>query len=151
MEIIEKVKKMDNIPSYTKRIILAIQLLQTVFEMSKDKDAKDDVQQELLDIQKYLGSDQMKASDDDEKNMKANVILTEAIQTSFPMMCDIMSGQTRPQKKHMDIKGIKSELVSSYLTAMEQGSDEIASLNINQWIQMNHIVVNEEMSSNSSN
>ena len=128
--------------SWEKRIKLSVELLKETLEVSPEDD-KQKVLESIRLLQEYLDQEFEELSDE-EKDCYSILLLLSAVKDCFPVLEFLKDSIAPAPPVYMTKKEAEEKLREEYLKSLKFDNDEIASMNINDWISQNNIYIVEE-------
>lgn len=129
---------------WSDRINLGLVILDEVSKImaEKDENATDELKEHMQALKQYVedcGIDEMPPEDQKEESVS---ILKDVIETVFPKVFSLNAGYADAVvPEYMTLDEAKNKLMVDYIEALDHGSDELASQNINDWFDENGIVL----------
>ena len=125
--------------SWEKRIKLSIELLKETLEVSPEDDKKN-VLESIRLLQEYLDQE-FEELPEEEKDCYSILLLLSAMKDCVPVLEFLKDSIAPAPPVYMTKKEAEEKLREEYLKSLKFDNDEIASMNINEWISQNNILL----------
>lgn len=128
---------------WKQRLDLSHKLIQQIKQLSTNQE-----QCQLLDqcLQQFsdVGTKEWLKQDEDFKELSSLQMFTQVLQLCAGLSGTIISERIPEQPVCLTIEQAKKKLVEDYLKSLENGDNEIASLNVQQWLDENNILIEDQ-------
>lgn len=124
------------------KIKISIDLLKEVINTFKQGSEKSEVQGTLQALEDFISDDNFKNQNNDDMENMSYEILTDTMEICLPHLykqCDYIPGN---QYRECTKRQAEKMLLKDYANSAVE--NDILSMNINEWVDSNHIVIKEK-------
>ena len=129
--------------SWEKRMELSINLLSETATLLSSEDSFI-IADSLEMIKNYLNSEDFNNSSEEEKNKMSVAFLINALDLCGKFWYEEKDKLFPQLRQTISFEEAQDKLMEEYLNDIKNGNDDIASLNINDWIVANGIILQDD-------
>lgn len=129
--------------SWEKRMELSINLLSETATLLSSEDSFI-IADSLEMIKNYLNSEDFNNSSEEEKNKMSVAFLINSLDLCGKFWYEEKDKLFPQLRQTISFEEAKDKLMEEYLNDIKNGNDDIASLNINDWIIANGIILQDD-------
>ena len=127
--------------TYNARIDICRKLLSDMRDMMPDDEGRDELSRVLAGLSEYVDGQEFLDSTDEEKAIDSWGILLNTIENCHEYVGDITDRLFPHPPKYVTKDEAYGRLLEEYTKALEEGDETVASMNINEWMDVNGYVI----------
>ena len=127
--------------TYNERIDICRKLLSDMRDMMPDDEGRDELSRVLAGLSEYVDGQEFLDSTDEEKVIDSWSILLSTIENCHEYVGDITDRLFPNPPKYVTKDEAYGRLLEEYTKALEEGDETVASMNINEWMDINGYVI----------
>ena len=127
--------------TYNERIDICRKLLSDMRDMMPDDEGRDELSRVLAGLSEYVDGQEFLDSTDEEKAIDSWGILLSTIENCHEYVGDITDRLFPNPPKYVTKDEAYGRLLEEYTKALEEGDETVASMNINEWMDVNGYVI----------
>ena len=127
--------------TYNERIDICRKLLSDMRDMMPDDEGRDELSRVLAGLSEYVDGQEFLDSTDEEKAIDSWSILLSTIENCHEYVGDITDRLFPNPPKYVTKDEAYGRLLEEYTKALEEGDETVASMNINEWMDINGYVI----------
>jgi hypothetical protein len=127
--------------TYNERINICKKLLSDVRDMIPDDEGKDDLSRVLTGLSEYVEGQAFLENTDEEKTIDSWNILLNTIEHCHEYVDSITEKLFPHPPKYITKDEAYGKLFEEYIKAFDEGDETVASMNINEWMDVNKYVI----------
>ena len=127
--------------TYNERIDICRKLLSDMRDMMPDDEGRDELSRVLAGLSEYVDGQEFLDSTDEEKVIDSWSILLSTIENCHEYVSDITDRLFPHPPKYVTKDEAYGRLLEEYTKALEEGDETVASMNINEWMDVNGYVI----------
>ena len=127
--------------TYNERIDICRKLLSDMRDMMPDNEGRDELSRVLAGLSEYVDGQEFLDSTDEEKAIDSWSILLNTIENCHEYVGDITDRLFPNPPKYVTKDEAYGRLLEEYTKALEEGDETVASMNINEWMDINGYVI----------
>lgn len=127
--------------TYNERIDICKKLLSDVRDVISDDEGKEDLSRVLAGLSEYVEGQAFLENTDEEKALDSWNILLNTIEHCHEYVDGITDRLFPHPPKYVTKDEAYGRLLEEYTKALEEGDETVASMNINEWMDVNGYVI----------
>ena len=127
--------------TYNERIDICKKLLSDVRDVISDDEGKEDLSRVLAGLSEYVEGQAFLENTDEEKALDSWNILLNTIEHCHEYVDGITDRLFPHPPKYITKDEAYGRLLEEYTKALEEGDETVASMNINEWMDVNGYVI----------
>ena len=127
--------------TYSERIDICKKLLSDVRDVISDDEGKEDLSRVLAGLSEYVDGQAFLENTDEEKALDSWNILLNTIEHCHEYVDGITDRLFPHPPKYITKDEAYGRLLEEYTKALEEGDETVASMNINEWMDVNGYVI----------
>ena len=127
--------------TYSERIDICKKLLSDVRDVISDDEGKEELSRVLAGLSEYVEGEAFLENTDEEKALDSWNILLNTIEHCHEYVDGITDRLFPHPPKYITKDEAYGRLLEEYTKALEEGDETVASMNINEWMDVNGYVI----------
>ena len=127
--------------TYNERIDICKKLLSDVRDVISDDEGKEELSRVLAGLSEYVEGQAFLENTDEEKALDSWNILLNTIEHCHEYVDGITDRLFPHPPKYITKDEVYGRLLEEYTKALEEGDETVASMNINEWMDVNGYVI----------
>ena len=127
--------------TYNERIDICKKLLSDVMDVISDDEGKEELSRVLAGLSEYVEGEAFLENTDEEKALDSWNILLNTIEHCHEYVDGITDRLFPHPPKYITKDEAYGRLLEEYTKALEEGDETVASMNINEWMDVNGYVI----------
>lgn len=127
--------------TYNERINICKKLLSDMRDMILDDEKKEELSRVLIGLSEYVEGQAFLENTDEEKTIDSWNILLNTIEHCHEYVDDITEKLFPQPPKYITKDEAYGKLLEEYIKALDEGDETVASMNINEWMDVNRYVI----------
>ena len=127
--------------TYNERIDICKKLLSDVRDVISDDEGKEELSRVLAGLSEYVEGEAFLENTDEEKALDSWNILLNTIEHCHEYVDGITDRLFPHPPKYITKDEAYGRLLEEYTKALEEGDETVASMNINEWMDVNGYVI----------
>ena len=127
--------------TYSERIDICKKLLSDVRDVISDDEGKEELSRVLAGLSEYVDGQAFLENTDEEKALDSWNILLNTIEHCHEYVDGITDRLFPHPPKYITKDEAYGRLLEEYTKALEEGDETVASMNINEWMDVNGYVI----------
>ena len=127
--------------TYSERIDICKKLLSDVRDVISDDEGKEELSRVLAGLSEYVEGEAFLENTDEEKALDSWNILLNTIEHCHEYVDGITDRLFPHPPKYVTKDEAYGRLLEEYTKALEEGDETVASMNINEWMDVNGYVI----------
>ena len=127
--------------TYNERIDICKKLLSDVRDVISDDEGKEELSRVLAGLSEYVEGEAFLENTDEEKDLDSWNILLNTIEHCHEYVDGITDRLFPHPPKYITKDEAYGMLLEEYTKALEEGDETVASMNINEWMDVNGYVI----------
>ena len=127
--------------TYNERIDICKKLLSDVRDVISDDEGKEELSRVLAGLSEYVEGEAFLENTDEEKALDSWNILLNTIEHCHEYVDGITDRLFPNPPKYITKDEAYGRLLEEYTKALEEGDETVASMNINEWMDVNGYVI----------
>ena len=127
--------------TYNERIDICKKLLSDVRDVISDDEGKEELSRVLAGLSEYVEGEAFLENTDEEKALDSWNILLNTIEHCHEYVDGITDRLFPHPPKYVTKDEAYGRLLEEYTKALEEGDETVASMNINEWMDVNGYVI----------
>ena len=127
--------------TYSERIDICKKLLSDVMDVISDDEGKEELSRVLAGLSEYVEGQAFLENTDEEKALDSWNILLNTIEHCHEYVDGITDRLFPNPPKYITKDEAYGRLLEEYTKALEEGDETVASMNINEWMDINGYVI----------
>ena len=127
--------------TYSERIDICKKVLSDVRDVISDDEGKEDLSRVLAGLSEYVEGQAFLENTDEEKALDSWNILLNTIEHCHEYVDGITDRLFPHPPKYITKDEAYGRLLEEYTKALEEGDETVASMNINEWMDVNGYVI----------
>ena len=127
--------------TYSERIDICKKLLSDVRDVISDDEGKEELSRVLAGLSEYVEGEAFLENTDEEKDLDSWNILLNTIEHCHEYVDGITDRLFPHPPKYITKDEAYGMLLEEYTKALEEGDETVASMNINEWMDVNGYVI----------